>query len=54
MKQELRGTRTIILSTHHMEEADVLGDRIAIMHNGNVVCHGTTMFLKKVYGENLS
>lgn len=37
-----------------MEEADTLGDRIAIMHHGNVVCHGTSMFLKKAYGKNLS
>ena len=26
--------RTIIISTHHMDEADVLGDRIAIISNG--------------------
>ena len=24
--------RTIIMSTHHMDEADILGDRIAIAH----------------------
>lgn len=48
--KELRGTRTIILTTHHMEEADVLGDRIAIMNHGTIVCHGTTLFLKKAYG----
>ena len=26
--------RTILLSTHHMDEADLLGDRIAIISNG--------------------
>lgn len=46
----LRGERTILLTTHYMEEADVLGDRIAIMDHGKVVCCGTTMFLKKMYG----
>jgi ATP-binding cassette subfamily A (ABC1) protein 3 len=34
-----------------MEEADVLGDRIAIMDHGQVQCYGTTLFLKKLYGE---
>ena len=28
--------RTIVISTHHMDEADVLGDRIAIISNGKV------------------
>lgn len=34
-----------------MEEADVLGDRIAIMYNGRVQCYGTSLFLKKLYGK---
>lgn len=33
-----------------MEEADILGDRIAIMHHGQIVSYGTSMFLKKAYG----
>ena len=28
--------RTILLTTHHMDEADLLGDRIAIMANGQI------------------
>ena len=47
----MRGTRTIILTTHHMEEADALGDRIAIMDHGKIACHGTSLFLKKAYSE---
>ncbi|XP_065218523.1 phospholipid-transporting ATPase ABCA3-like isoform X2 [Planococcus citri] len=47
---DLRGHRTVIFTTHHMEEADALGDRIAIMNHGIIVCHGTPMFLKKAYG----
>lgn len=46
----MRGNRTIILTTHHMEEADALGDRIAIMHHGTIVAHGTSLYLKKEYG----
>ncbi|XP_018325058.1 retinal-specific ATP-binding cassette transporter [Agrilus planipennis] len=50
MLLNFRGSRTIIISTHFMEEADVLGDRIAIMDHGQLVCYGTSMFLKKIYG----
>lgn len=42
--------RTILLTTHHMDEADVLGDRIAIMVNGSLRCCGSSLFLKKIYG----
>ena len=28
--------RTILLTTHHMDEADLLGDRIAIMAQGQI------------------
>ncbi|XP_060852919.1 phospholipid-transporting ATPase ABCA3-like isoform X2 [Rhopalosiphum padi] len=45
-----RGTRTILITTHFMEEADVLGDRIAIMDHGQVKCYGSSLFLKKAYG----
>ncbi|CAL8385338.1 unnamed protein product [Arctogadus glacialis] len=43
--------RTIILSTHHMDEADILGDRIAIISHGKMRCCGSSMFLKKVFGR---
>lgn len=42
--------RTMILTTHFMDEADVLGDRIAIMSGGKLQCVGTPYFLKKHYG----
>jgi ATP-binding cassette subfamily A (ABC1) protein 3 len=45
-----RSGRTMILSTHFMDEADLLGDRIAIMANGRLQCCGTSMFLKRKYG----
>ncbi|XP_070532576.1 ATP-binding cassette sub-family A member 2-like [Ptychodera flava] len=43
--------RTIILSTHHMDEADMLGDRIAIIANGQLKCCGSSLFLKSTYGD---
>ena len=50
--QKYREGRTIILTTHFMDEADILGDRIAIMTDGVVKCCGTSLFLKKLYGMN--
>lgn len=42
--------RTMLLSTHFMDEADVLSDRIAIMVHGNIECVGSPMALKAHYG----
>ncbi|XP_017768274.1 PREDICTED: ATP-binding cassette sub-family A member 3 [Nicrophorus vespilloides] len=42
--------RTIMLTTHFMDEADLLGDRIAIMAGGQLQCCGSSFFLKKKYG----
>uniref|UniRef100_A0A673YHD0 P-type phospholipid transporter n=1 Tax=Salmo trutta TaxID=8032 RepID=A0A673YHD0_SALTR len=42
--------RTIILSTHHMDEADILGDRIAIISHGKLCCVGSSLFLKNQLG----
>ncbi|CAL1281881.1 unnamed protein product, partial [Larinioides sclopetarius] len=47
---EMRRDRTIILTTHQMEEADTLGDRIAIMAGGEIQCYGSPMFLKNRFG----
>uniref|UniRef100_T1JE66 ABC transporter domain-containing protein n=1 Tax=Strigamia maritima TaxID=126957 RepID=T1JE66_STRMM len=48
--KELRGGRCIVLSTHFMDEADVLADRIAIMTAGHLQCCGSPIFLKAQYG----
>ncbi|XP_036408284.1 ATP-binding cassette sub-family A member 3 [Megalops cyprinoides] len=42
--------RTILLTTHFMDEADLLGDRIAIMAGGELQCCGSPLFLKSKYG----
>ncbi|KAI4462946.1 atp-binding cassette transporter subfamily a abca [Holotrichia oblita] len=49
--QSEKAGRTILLSTHFMNEADVLGDRIAILANGRLQCYGSSYFLKKRYGS---
>ncbi|CAG5136419.1 unnamed protein product, partial [Candidula unifasciata] len=47
--QKHRKSRTILLSTHYMDEADALGDRIAILTEGVAKCCGTSLFLKKLF-----
>jgi ABC-2 type transport system ATP-binding protein len=43
---------TIFLTTHYLEEADALSDRLAIMDNGKIVASGTPRQLKaKIAGD---
>jgi len=42
----LKGERTILLTTHYMDEADFLADRIGIMDKGKIVALGTSTELK--------
>jgi ABC-2 type transport system ATP-binding protein len=43
---ELKGKKTILLTTHYMEEAGFLSDRIGIMDEGRIVALGTSEELK--------
>lgn len=45
--RSLKGKVTIILTTHYMEEAEALSDRIAIMKNGKLIVCDTTENIKK-------
>ena len=38
--------RTAVLTTHYLEEADALADRIAVIHQGRVVAEGTPAAIK--------
>ena len=45
---------TIILTTHYLEEAESLADRIGILKNGKLIALGTTQELKeKANAQNL-
>jgi ABC-type multidrug transport system ATPase subunit len=48
---EYRMGRTILLTTHYLEEADILSDRIAIIHQGKLQCCGSSFFLKNKFGS---
>jgi ABC-type multidrug transport system ATPase subunit len=51
MIQELKKNRSILLTTHSMEEAEILADRIAVMNLGEIMCIGTSLHLKNKYGD---
>ena len=50
MLKSYKKDRIIILTTHYMDEADVLGDRIGIMVQGQLQCIGSSLFLKNRFG----
>ncbi|MDQ2732734.1 MAG: ATP-binding cassette domain-containing protein, partial [Armatimonadota bacterium] len=44
---------TIFLTTHYMDEADILCDTLAFIDQGKIVCHGTPQGLKDEMGGNI-
>jgi ABC-2 type transport system ATP-binding protein len=57
MWEYLRGIKkqgtTIFMTTHYMEEADQLSDRISIIDHGKIIVTGSSMELKNQLGEDL-
>lgn len=51
--ESLKGKITIILTTHYMEEAESLSDRIGIMSNGKLIAVGTSKeLIRKAKAKN--
>ena len=44
--KNFKNDRIILLTNHFMDEADYLGDRIAIMSEGQLKCVGSSVFFK--------
>ena len=53
LKRQCQG-KIIILTTHYMEEASVLGQRIGIINAGKMKCLGSPLFLIEKYGKFMS
>lgn len=49
--EQLKGRITIILTTHYMEEAERLADRIAIMFSGKIAVKGTLSEIENLSGK---
>jgi ABC-2 type transport system ATP-binding protein len=49
VKELAEGGTTILLTTQHLEEAEHLADRIAILHGGKIIANGTLDELKKLF-----
>jgi ABC-2 type transport system ATP-binding protein len=50
--RSLKGKVTVILTTHYMEEAEALSDRIAIMKDGRLLICETPDKIKEVANAN--
>lgn len=50
MLKNYKSQRIVVLTTHFMDEADFLGDRIGIMGEGKLICCGSSVFLKNKFG----
>ncbi|MBO5209452.1 MAG: ATP-binding cassette domain-containing protein [Lachnospiraceae bacterium] len=52
MKKEREKGKTILYSTHYMEEAEYLCDRIVMIHQGKIISEGTPAELKQQTGKD--
>ena len=50
--RQLKGKVTVILTTHYLEEAEALSDRIGIMAKGRLKAEGTAAELKQLAGTD--
>ncbi len=50
--RSLKGKVTVIMTTHYMEEAEALSDRIGIMKNGRLLASGTAEEIKSLTGAD--
>lgn len=45
-----KSSRTVLLTTHHMDEADILSDQVSIIHRGRLLCSGSPLLLRSKHG----
>ena len=51
IRQAVKNGATVLYTTHYMQEAEELCDRIAIMDHGKILAEGTVQELKRMVGE---
>lgn len=47
-----QANKTIVLTTHHLEEADAVSDRILLLRSGRIIADGTPHELKQLAGDS--
>lgn len=47
----IKAGKTVLLTTHYIEEAEQLADRILVMQNGRIVAQGTSAEIKAAYNQ---
>jgi len=52
MKMEKQRGKTVLYSTHYMEEAETLCDKIIMIHQGRIIAQGTSEELKEKTSKN--
>ncbi len=52
MRKERERGKTVLYSTHYMEEAEYLCDRIIMLHKGKIISEGTPVELKEETGKD--
>jgi sodium transport system ATP-binding protein len=51
IRRERDAGKTIILSTHYLDEAEAMCDKIGLLHNGRLVAEGDLQSLRSMSGE---
>ncbi len=51
IRQLQREGRTVFLTTHYLEEAELLADRVAIIHHGRIIADGTPASIIAQHGQ---
>ena len=41
----------VLLSTHHLDEAEVISDKVCILHEGKLLCSGSPLYLKEQFSS---
>ena len=49
-EKETNAPVSVLLTTHFMDEADALSDRVAVVHSGKLACAGSPLFVKTAFG----
>ena len=50
--KNIKKDKIIIMTTHYMDEAEYLGDRVAIMSHGKLKTCGSSLFLKNKFSDD--